>query len=51
MYLPGRRAAGLLLLAVFIGIFTAGCGETLRGIGRDVNRMGRGVKTIFLSDK
>ena len=25
-----------------------GCGETIRGVGRDFSRIGRGVKTIFV---
>ena len=37
---------GILLLIVIL----AGCGETIRGIGQDVNRMGRGIKTIFVSE-
>ena len=28
-----------------------GCGETVRGVGKDVNRIGYGVKTIFVSPK
>lgn len=36
-----------------IGIFIltlvfSGCGETIRGVGRDISRIGRGVKTIFV---
>lgn len=38
-----------LALAVIV-FLTIGCGETLRGAGRDVSRIGRGVKTIFISD-
>ena len=37
----------LLLLIILI---LQGCGETVRGVGRDVSRVGRGVKTIFVSD-
>ena len=37
---------------VAILIFTAcmalsGCGETISGVGKDVNRMGKGVSTFF----
>lgn len=35
----------LLLLLVLI----SGCGETVRGVGKDVTRVGRGVRTIFVS--
>ena len=34
----------LLLAACAILI---GCGETVSGVGKDVNRMGRGVSTFF----
>lgn len=34
-----------LLLAVCAALF--GCGETVSGVGKDVNRMGRGVNTFF----
>jgi Entericidin EcnA/B family. len=40
-----RVALALLLLAVCVAIF--GCGETVSGVGKDVNRMGRGVSTFF----
>ena len=35
----------VLLLAVSTILF--GCGETVSGVGKDVNRMGRGVSTFF----
>ena len=35
----------VLLLAVCAIVF--GCGETVSGVGKDVNRMGRGVSTFF----
>lgn len=38
------------IAVVLLVLCVAGCGETLRGIGRDVQRVGRGVKTIFVSD-
>lgn len=34
-----------LLLAACAAIY--GCGETVSGVGKDVNRMGRGVNTFF----
>ncbi|MDD5174313.1 MAG: entericidin EcnAB [Candidatus Omnitrophota bacterium] len=34
-----------LLLTVCAVMF--GCGETVSGVGKDVNRMGRGVNTFF----
>lgn len=37
---------GALLL---LGVLLTGCGETIRGAGKDVTRVGRGVKTIFVS--
>ena len=42
---------GTLVALVVVGILVLqGCGETLRGIGRDASRIGRGVKTVFISD-
>ncbi len=35
----------VLLLVVSAALF--GCGETVSGVGKDVNRMGRGVSTFF----
>jgi predicted small secreted protein len=35
----------VLLLVVCTSLF--GCGETVSGVGKDVNRMGRGVNTFF----
>lgn len=41
-----------LLITVFLGIvFCSGCGETVRGIGKDAHRIGQGTKTIFVSDE
>ncbi len=35
----------LLVLATIVSL--CGCGETVSGVGKDVNRMGRGVNTFF----
>jgi len=41
---------------IFAGVLAAlviqltGCGETFQGIGKDVHRVGKGVKTIFIRD-
>jgi predicted small secreted protein len=40
-----RYILAALLLAVCAGLL--GCGETVSGVGKDVNRMGRGVNTFF----
>jgi len=42
-----------ILLSVVLIAFTlslVGCGETLNGAVRDVRRMGKGIKTIFVRD-
>ena len=42
-----------LVLAVFVTMLAlqlAGCGETLQGVSKDAQRMGKGVKTIFVRD-
>ena len=42
-----------LILVIFVLIVTfqlSGCGETFHGVGKDVQRVGKGVKTIFIRD-
>ncbi|MFC1577062.1 hypothetical protein ACFL3N_01845 [Candidatus Omnitrophota bacterium] len=41
----------IILLALTLSIALAGCGETVRGAGKDVSRMGKGVNTFFLRQK
>lgn len=43
-----KLALGALLAIVLLQL--SGCGETVHGIGEDVQRMGKGVKTIFIRD-
>ncbi|OGW69074.1 MAG: hypothetical protein A2036_01855 [Omnitrophica bacterium GWA2_50_21] len=45
MYQRMARFSAWLLLVLFF----SGCGETIHGVGKDVSRVGRGVKTIFVS--
>ncbi len=40
----------ILVAAVCLLAACSGCGETINGIGNDVSRMGRGVRTIFVRD-
>ena len=37
----------LAVMLVMICAYMAGCGETVSGVGKDVNRMGRGINTFF----
>lgn len=37
----------LVLLLMTTCAVLLGCGETISGAGKDVNRMGRGVSTFF----
>jgi predicted small secreted protein len=39
----------VILAFLFLSICAVlpGCGETLSGVGKDVNRMGRGASTFF----
>ena len=41
------KKAILLFLLAAISISLIGCGETISGVGKDVNRMGRGINTFF----
>jgi len=40
----------LCAVVIIASIMMQGCGETVRGVGRDFSRVGRGFKTIFSSD-
>ncbi|MCM8761572.1 MAG: hypothetical protein NC938_00975 [Candidatus Omnitrophica bacterium] len=39
----------LILVAILLGYCAVlfGCGETIAGVGKDCNRMGRGINTFF----
>lgn len=39
---------GIILMAFALSLF--GCGETLTGVSKDIRRMGKGVKTVFIRD-
>lgn len=41
-----RKTIFILLLLSSACVF-AGCGETVSGVGKDANRMGRGINTFF----
>jgi predicted small secreted protein len=41
-----KMITALALLAL-ICLSAIGCGETISGVGKDMNRMGRGVNTFF----
>lgn len=45
-----RKKRFYWMAVVILGLFIlSGCGETIRGVGRDAMRVGKGVKTIFFS--
>lgn len=41
------KGTALACLLIGICIFFSGCGETISGVGKDTNRMGKGVNTFF----
>lgn len=41
----------LLGAMCFVIIFCTGCGETVRGMGKDAHRIGQGVRTVFVADE
>lgn len=47
MSLPPRFFAALMITFFFV----SGCGSTVRGVGKDISRVGRGVKMIFISEE
>jgi predicted small secreted protein len=44
---PKMKHLTLALLILITATLLAGCGETVSGVGKDINRMGRGVSTFF----
>ena len=49
MFLSCRKTIVLIFLAIII-LQLSGCGETIQGIGKDVRRVSKGVKTIFIRE-
>lgn len=45
-----KKSIVLVLALVFASLIMTGCGETFNGISKDVQRVGKGVKTIFVRD-
>ena len=45
-----RNYVCLLLLLVFAMLILAGCGETVNGVGKDIKRIQKGIKTVFVRD-
>jgi predicted small secreted protein len=41
------KKMSLLLALLAVCIILSGCGETISGVGKDANRIGRGVSTVF----
>lgn len=41
------KMIGMIVALVVISMSLVGCGETVSGVGKDVNRMGRGASTFF----
>jgi predicted small secreted protein len=49
MFLLCRKVIVLVFLAIII-LQLSGCGETVQGVSKDVRRVGKGVRTIFIRD-
>lgn len=43
-----RRYIVLALVLAFTSIIMAGCGETINGMSKDIRRISKGVKTVFV---
>jgi len=39
-----------VLVLISISLIMAGCGETFSGMSKDAQRVGKGIKTIFVRD-
>jgi predicted small secreted protein len=46
-----RKIIYLSFALFLLFVFCSGCGETVRGMSKDASRVGRGTKTIFVSDE
>ena len=44
-----KKLIFLILLFILV-LQLSGCGETFHGVSKDAQRMGKGVKTIFIRD-
>jgi len=40
----------LVALLTIVLLQLSGCGETIHGISKDTQRMGKGIKTIFIRE-
>ena len=45
-----KKYIALTLVLILASLAITGCGETVSGVGKDINRIGRGVKTVFIRD-
>ncbi|MCQ9207543.1 MAG: hypothetical protein NG740_06670 [Omnitrophica bacterium] len=43
-----KKYVGLSLILVLLALVITGCGETIGGMSKDINRVKRGIKTIFV---
>ncbi|MFH0764295.1 MAG: hypothetical protein V1927_04775 [Candidatus Omnitrophota bacterium] len=41
------KTVAIISIMIFLCLGLTGCGETISGAGKDVNRMGKGVSTFF----
>ncbi len=45
-----KKNIALVLALLLTSLIIGGCGETFNGISKDAQRVGKGVKTIFVRD-
>ena len=43
-----KKYMAFILLLVFASILASGCGETINGLSKDMRRISKGVKTVFM---
>lgn len=46
-----RKNTALALALIIAAIAMAGCGETIAGMSKDITRIGKGVKTVFIRNE
>ena len=45
-----KKYVALISVLIMLAIFLTACGETISGMGKDVKRIGKGTKTIFIRE-
>lgn len=45
-----KRNFALVMITMLLTMCLAGCGETVNGLSKDLKRVGKGIRTVFVRD-